>query len=195
VRKWWITAERNNGPNLTELTMPDRLTNPNGTLLVDFTGGKKLSSREASCVYLKNFDAYKLFTRKDQAQAAYSNAQMAKNADLPIVRDMKPAYQARLVREDGTENEVWVLQSERHIGEFFQLSKPGQVKTLAQTIRASRPGVRAGAIRAFQAARDHRITDPQGFLDPTLGMPIRFFDIHTGTTPAPQIEEILDLLK
>ena len=163
--------------------------------LVDFTHGKKLVSREALWVYLNNFDAYKLFRFQDQAQQAYQAALLAKNAGLPIARETKAAYKAIFVEEGGTRTEVWVLQSERHIGEFFQLSKQGQINILVQKIKASRqPEVRKRAIRAFQAAKDHKITDPQGFFDSTLGMPIRFFDVHTGAAAAPQIQNILDLL-
>ena len=170
-----------------------RLVNNNQTL-VDLTNATRKDSREAYRVYLNKFDAYKLFTSREQAEQASRTILAAKAAGLPIARESKPYYQA-VLEEDGTQAlRVFVLQSERHIGEFFQLSKPGHVQRLARAIKASQPENRRKAIRAFQAAQEFKLTDPQGFFDLTLGMPIRFFDVHVGQA-APQLQEIIELLE
>lgn len=178
--------------------MPDKLKSADGLkTLVDFTGAFKAHSREAKCVYLKGFTAYKLFTSKDQADNAATAAHAAKNAGVPVARDTRPAYKATFVDESDVSSTVYVLESERHIGHFFQLSKRGHVERLYAEIRAvaqGKPEVRAQALRALQAAQAHGVTDPQGFFDPTLGMPIRFFDVHAGTSAAPQIQTIIGML-
>lgn len=177
--------------------MPDRLVKMDGTLIANLDGATKCDSREGLCVYLKDFTAYKLFTSLGQAQAASQAAADAKNAGVPVARETKPYYAAQLIEGVDTTN-VYVLEAERHIGHFFQLAKPGQPASFVSTVKAAdtvQPGIKEKVIRALQLAQNHRITDPQGFFDPTLGMPLRFFDVHTGASAAPQIQTVLDGLQ
>ncbi len=176
--------------------MPAKLMSTDGaTELVNFDGATQLNSREALCVYLKNFDAYKLYTSQALADTASRTTIAARDAGVPVVRDAKAVYEARYVDATGKATRVWVLQSERQIGQFFQLAKQGQVSSLTKTIKANGAEAIARSIRGFEQARDYKLTDPQGFFDPAQGMPVRFMDIHTGANPDPRLQEMIDALK
>src|SRR5271170_4839916 len=132
----------------------------------------------------------------------YRRSIEARSAGVPIARDMGPVYKAMLhidakTPDDNTPGSpVWVLQSENHsAGFFFQLSK-GHFKSLVAEINKDRDkGAHTRAVRAFEAAKAFKITDPQGFYDVTLDMPIRFIDIHTETTAIPIYDDIISALK
>jgi hypothetical protein len=172
--------------------MAHKLT-PNGGQTITFQATDRRDSREAECVYLKNFTAYKIFTSKQQATTATNNAKAARTAGVSAVGYVRQ-YEA-VWEVDGQTKNVHVLETERCIGTFFQLAKPGHVGRIVSEIKRAaeaQPELIKKAIRGFEAAIEHKITDPQGFLDATQGMPIKFLDIHVGSTPAPQLQDVVD---
>jgi hypothetical protein len=172
--------------------MADILT-PTGGVPISFGPADRRTSREGAGVYVKNFTAYKLFRSRDQATAAAARARAAKAAGVPVVgyaRQYEATFEA-----DGKARTVYVLETERCIGTFFQLAKGGHVTRIVAEIRQAaraQPGLIPRAIRGFAAARDHGLTDPQGFFDATQGMPIKFFDVHRAGLAASQIQQVIN---
>lgn len=162
---------------------------------VDLNEGVRKKSRESLFVYLHEYSAYKIFSTIEQATASLEAIKFAKAAGVPVVR-CASMYPATMIDDQGNSNDVFVLEMEKHIGQFFQLSKRGGVPTLVSAVGVSaeiHPELWRKVARAFNAAQEHCITDPQGFFDPILDMPIRFSDIHTGNHPAPQLEEVIEI--
>jgi hypothetical protein len=162
---------------------------------ITFQATDRRDSREAECVYLKDFTAYKIFTSKEQATKATNNALAARTAGVSAIGCVRQ-YEA-VWEVDNQTKDVHVMETERCIGTFFQLAKPGHVKIIVDAITTAakkQPELIKKSIRGFEAANKYKLTDPQGFFDFTQGMPIKFLDIHVGSSPAPQLQEVVDKL-
>ena len=161
---------------------------------IDLSMAKRYASREADSVYINRFDTYKLYSNRDQANAAYASLRQAKTDGIPTVNNIKLFNATHTV--SGESRNIFVISSDRLFGDFFQLSKPGHTNNLIKSIyhyNELKPGILRQAKRAFSYAHDYGITDPQGFLDIRSNTPIRLKPILIYI----QTEEIrhLNLLK
>ena len=158
--------------------------------VIDFTGISKVKSREASRgIYIKAGRVYKIFGKTATAQKEYNETtNVNSNFKVPIAAPVD-YYPATIVDTPG--KEVGVFESTELKGEFFQLSKGGKLKSYVGGL-TDETKLNLGLI-ALVAARDAKLSDPQGFLEDTGS--IIFIDIHTASTPHPTIVALIESIE
>src|SRR5882724_4444114 len=137
----------------------------NGEDLIE--DAEKYPSREAIALYLKGFNAYKVYSSESQARKVYNDLMKVKDNGVPIMRGVVPIFTAELIT-DSYCGEVYVLQAERSLGHTFQFCKIGQSSsfvTRVNELESSQPGHKRKVCRALKAAQEQHVSDPQGFLD------------------------------
>ncbi|WP_287049068.1 hypothetical protein [Culturomica sp.] len=155
---------------------------------IDFTGISEVKSREASRgIYIKAGRVYKIFGKTDAAQKEYNEtANVNSSFGVPIA-DPIDYYPATI--DDTPGEKVGVFESTELKGKFFQLSKGGElgsyVGKLTDKVELD------WVLRDLVAARNAKLSDPQGFLEDTGLHPIIFIDINTASNPHPTIVSLI----
>lgn len=159
---------------------------------IDLTGISKIESREASRgVYVKNGHVYKVFGESKPAEDEYNKtAEVNVNFGVPIA---DPINWYPATTDDTPIKTVGVFESTELKGRFFQLSKgtvlENYVDRLTDNIKLD------WGLRALKAARDAKLSDPQGFLEASGMHPIIFIDIHSASTPHPTIVDLIESIE
>ncbi len=172
------------GPQVIQLL---RLRTAKGKDL-DFSEDKKIESREASHgVYIKGGRVYKVFGNKAAAEKEYKETTKASvDYGVPIAEPVD-CYAATI---EGGSKEAGVFESAEIRGKFFQLSKgPALEKRVREIEDATQLN---WLLRRLKAARDAKLSDPQGFIVDDTIVPIIFIDIHMGTSAHVAIIDLVD---
>jgi hypothetical protein len=139
-------------------------------------------SREAVSkkIYFSNFNVIKILNKNCQA-SLISLINDAKNSRLPIARGSRCYPANKVTITQGTVETVFrdviIYQSEKHIGDFFQLSKHGGESKL-ENFKKAYPQHKRAVDNAIDEAKKFGLTDIQGFLCAEQSMPVRFIDPH-----------------
>ncbi|QIO06438.1 hypothetical protein [Acinetobacter shaoyimingii] len=136
-------------------------------------------------IYFSGLSVFKIISRT-QGSVVKSLINRAKTEQIPIANESRcyDVTKVTVQEDDKTTKDytnVCIYQSERHIGEFFQLSKPGGFSKI-ETFKRNNPQHKDAIDRALKAAERIGMTDIQGFLCQEKGMPIRFIDPHWRTS-------------
>lgn len=136
-------------------------------------------------IYFSQLSVFKIISR-NQGTVVKSLINRAKTEQIPIANESRcyDVNKVTVVEDDKTTKDytnVCIYESERHIGEFFQLSKPGGFSKI-ESFKTLYPHHKEAVDRALKSAERIGMTDIQGFLSPEKGMPIRFIDPHWRTS-------------
>ncbi|MBS9437004.1 hypothetical protein EAE91_07395 [Photorhabdus noenieputensis] len=168
--------------------------------IINLTEAETRNSREAKGGYVYMLDniAYKPMNLNNSIKGVFKNCD--RSYGLPSVYldvfNAKFSFQGSNGidrNEDATIIKMKRIDTSNNSGNhFFQISHGGRAN-LENFINNEGDEERLKRIlRALCAARESNLKDPQGFYSSRGSNPILFCDIHCGTTPSLEIEELIE---